>query len=141
MIVLDASAAIDLVRAAANADTIAHDLAREAPVLVPAHFEADAYAGLRRMVNARALGRESVATALDTIAALPSDRVPLAPLLSAAYALFDRVGAHDSFYVALALGRDAALLTSDGPLARAAEQCGVKVLLRPSEVHGDGAIG
>lgn len=97
---------------------------------MPAHFEADVYAGLRRMVTTRILGREALPLALSRVAQLSGDRVPLAPLLPAASQMFDQVGAHDSFYVALALGRGATLLTSDRPLARAAEQLGVTVLFR-----------
>lgn len=115
---------------------IRDDVSRAGPVLVPAHFEADAYAGLRRMVNTGTIPRDALPAAIQHVADMPGDRVPLAPLLPAAYQLFDRVGAHDSFYVALALSRGATLLTSDAPLARAAEQIGVTVLLRPPEVIG-----
>jgi predicted nucleic acid-binding protein len=132
LIVLDASAAIDLVVARPTASMIAEDLASEAPTLMPAHFEADAYAGLRRMTTRGTLGRAVLPTALQRVSELQGERVPLAPLLPTAFRLFDHVGAHDSFYVALALARGATLLTSDAPLARAAEQLGVTVLLRQS---------
>ncbi len=138
MIVLDASAAIDAARSAPNAGAIEDDLSRERPVQVPAHFEADAYAGLRRMVNTRALDRESLATILTRLTTLPAERVPLAPLLPRACSLFDSVGAHDSFYAALALAQGAALVTSDGRLARTAAQLGVRVRYRPA-ADGDGA--
>lgn len=131
MIVLDASAAIDLARKASNAEAIAADLAREAPAAMPAHFEADAYAGVRHMVGRRALSRDRVREILDRMSEIPGSRSALAPLLSAAHSLFDQVGAHDSFYVVLALAHRAPLLTSDGALARAAESLGVKVLFRP----------
>lgn len=136
MIVLDASAAIELVLERPSATMIRQDVSRAGPVLVPAHFEADAYAGLRRMVNTGTIRRDALPTAIQHVADMPGDRVSLAPLLPAAYQLFDRVGAHDSFYVALALARGATLLTSDAPLARAAEQIGVSVLLRPAEAIG-----
>lgn len=103
---------------------------------MPAHFEADAYAGLRRMVSTRMIGRDDLRIALQRVAGVRGARVPLAPLLSAAYELFDDVGAHDSFYVALALGRGATLVTADGTLARAAEPLGVRVLLRSREAAG-----
>lgn len=133
MIVLDASAAVDLALDGASAVKIAEDLAREGPTLMPGHFEADSYAGLRHMFNRGDVGRATVASAVARLAELPGERVPLAPLLPAAFQLLDRIGAHDSFYVVLALVRGASLLTSDGPLARAAEQLGARVLFRPPE--------
>jgi predicted nucleic acid-binding protein len=136
LIVLDASAAIDLVLARPNAVTIAEDLAREGPTLMPAHFEAESYAGLRRLATTGALERRTVGTAVSRIAELRGERIPLAPLLPAAYRLYDNVGAHDAFYVVLALLRGAPLLTSDRPLARAAEQLGITVLFRPAEPIG-----
>ena len=99
---------------------------------MPAHFEADTYSGLRRMAFLGTLDRSRVPAAVALIAGMPGERVPLAPLLPHAYALFDRVGAHDAFYVVLAQLQGAPLLTADGPLARAAEALGVTVLLRQS---------
>jgi predicted nucleic acid-binding protein len=78
------------------------------------------------------IDRAALPAALDRVAELPGDRVQLAPLLAAAYRLFDRVGAHDAFYVVLAQLQGAPLLTADGRLARAAEALGVTVLLRQS---------
>lgn len=101
--------------------------------MVPAHFEADAYAGLRRMVHTGLIPRESVADALTRIVAIHGERVPLGPLVPAAYRIYDTIGAHDVFYVVLAQIRAATLLTCDGPLARAAQQLGVKVLLREAD--------
>ena len=100
--------------------------------MVPAHFEADAYAGLRHMFNRGEVSRAVVATAVARVVQLPGERVALAPLLPAAYRLFDRIGAHDSFYVVLSLVRHVPLLTSDRALARAAGQLGARVLFRPS---------
>lgn len=135
MIVLDASAAIEVVLDRPSADAIDQDIRRAGSVLVPGHFEADAYAGLRRMVTTGVIQRERLSTALGLLAKMTGDRVSLAPLLPAAYRLYDRVGAHDSFYVALALERGATLLTSDAPLARAAEQVGANVIFRAPEAR------
>lgn len=94
---------------------------------MPAHFEADAYAGLRRMVSIGEIDRGRLSAAIDLLAKMTAERVPLAPLLPAAYELYDRVGAHDVFYVVIARLRGLPLLTSDGPLARAASDLGVEV--------------
>jgi predicted nucleic acid-binding protein len=104
--------------------------------VVPAHFEADAYAGIRRLVSTKALGRDAAALPMSQIAELPGERIALAPLVPGGLRLYDNVGAHDSFYVVLALLRSASLLTSDRPLARIAQQLGVTVLFRPAEVIG-----
>lgn len=121
---------------AQNADAIDEDLRNNGPVVVPAYFEADAYAGIRRMLLLRKITRENAAEALTRLAGMDADRVALAPLLPHAYELVDRVGAHDAFYVVLARGRNATLLTSDGPLANAAEQLRVSFLFRPTEAIG-----
>ncbi len=105
-------------------------------MIVPAHFEADAYAGIRRMVLQRMMTRDEATDALARLAGLTADRIALASLLAQAYELFDRVGAHDAFYVVLARGRGAFLLTSDGPLARVGEQLGIAVRYRPDRVIG-----
>jgi len=99
---------------------------------VPAHFEADAYAGLRRMVATQKLARERLLDALMRLAGIEGDRVALGALVPAVYRLYDNVAAHDAFYVALAASRGAILLTADAPLARAAAQLGVSVILRSS---------
>ncbi len=100
---------------------------------MPAHFEADAYAGMRRMAMTQKIQREDLPTALARLADLDGERIAIRPLLSAAYELFDRIGAHDAFYVALALSREATLLTADAPLARAALQLSASVILRQPE--------
>lgn len=99
---------------------------------MPAHFEADVYSGLRRAVFQGLIPRTQLAAAITKVQNMPGERVPLAPLIPFAYELFDRVAAHDAFYVALARLRGAPLLTADGPLARSAEALGVTVLLRQS---------
>lgn len=96
--------------------------------MVPAHFEADAYAGLRRMIHVGAIARDRLPAALDLLARMAGERVPLGPLLRRGYELFDRIGAHDVFYVVIAELRGARLLTTDLPLARAAQALGVDVL-------------
>jgi predicted nucleic acid-binding protein len=103
---------------------------------MPAHFEADGYSGLRRLATTRKIPREKLPTAIERLARIGGERIALAPLLPAAYQLFDRVGAHDSFYLALALTRGAKLLTADAPLARVAVQLGANVIFRRPEAIG-----
>ena len=112
---------------------IAEDIRRAGSIVVPAHFEADAYAGLRRMVNRGTVKREDLPVAIRLLTHMTGERVPLAALLGQAYELFDRVGAHDVFYVVAAREWDCALLTVDGPLARAADSLGVRVLYHDAQ--------
>lgn len=59
--------------------------------------------------------------AIEMIERLDLARVQVTGHLRAALRLRDRFSAGDAFYVLLALDRGATLLTSDGPLARAAQ--------------------
>lgn len=108
---------------------IDEDLRKGEPVLVPSHFEADAYAGLRRMFFRRQITRENVDEATARLGRMDAERVALAPLLPAALALFDRASAHDVFYMVLARSRGVTLVTSDRPMAEAAQMIGVSVRL------------
>lgn len=80
------------------------------------------------MVNVGEIDRAKVPDALTDLADLVEENAPLGSMLMAAYSLFDRVGAHDAFYVVLARAQDAPLLTTDAALARAARSLGVGVL-------------
>lgn len=86
---------------------------------MPAHFDADAYAGLRHMVLRGQILRDTGLIAAPFIVGFAAERVMLAPLLASAIELFDRVGAHDAFYVVLADVLRCPLLTTDGSLVRA----------------------
>lgn len=110
------------------ADTIERDVREGGSIIVPAHFEADAYAGLRRMANTGKIARTAVPVALDRVGRMTAEHIPLAPLLGAAYGLYDRVGAHDVFYVVIARARGCPLVTTDRPLATTARAVGVEVI-------------
>jgi predicted nucleic acid-binding protein len=90
-------------------------------VLVPAHFDAEAYAAIRRAVRRGTLPAEEGSIALLRIATLAAERIALAELLARAFAERDRFGAHDVFYAVLARRESALLVTTDAPLARACE--------------------
>ncbi|MGH2499450.1 MAG: type II toxin-antitoxin system VapC family toxin [Candidatus Limnocylindria bacterium] len=119
MIVLDASAAVELILRKPAAVRIKEILAANLPIAVPAHFEAEAFAAVRRLLLQRAIESPRAGLAVRDLAALPGARVPLAPLLGRAFALRDRFEAHDVFYVALAEAARASVLTCDARLARA----------------------
>lgn len=90
-------------------------------VLVPAHFDAEVLSAVLRLIRHEELTSERGQLALLGAARLPAERVALRTLLPGAFALRDRCSAYDAFYVALARRSSAVLLTSDAPLARAAQ--------------------
>ena len=119
LIVLDASAALETVLQTAVGARLEARLAKGS-TLVPAHFDAELLSALRRLARARRLAPWHAALAVVLVARLPFDRVPLAPLLVDAFAMRDRCSAGDALYVVLAHRLDATLITTDGPLTRAA---------------------
>jgi predicted nucleic acid-binding protein len=104
-VILDASAAVEMLRA----DT----------TVVPAHFDAEVYRALRRLGRRGAMDADGLRAAINALATLAVERIPLPPLLQSANDLGDRFSPPDSLYVALARALDAQLITSDAPLARA----------------------
>jgi len=91
------------------------------PIGVPAHFDAEAFSALRRLIRARHITNDALALAARRLMNLPAARIPVAPFLPRAVGFIDRFGAHDVFYVLLAQDWICPLLTCDGALARASE--------------------
>lgn len=87
---------------------------------VPAHFDFEVLAALRRMLFGGAIGESQAEGGLAATARLPALRTPLAPLLAEAYGLRSVFSAGDVFYVVLARRLSATLVTLDAPLARTA---------------------
>lgn len=87
--------------------------------MVPAHFDGEVYALLRRLDRLGALRPGLLDAAVAALARLRASRIPLAPLLRSAHALRTRFSPRDAFYVAIARRLDAELLTRDPRLARA----------------------
>lgn len=119
-VVLDASAAIELAVGGARAPRI-DALTHGRPVEVPAHFDAEALAGIRRLVLRRTLSVEAGEIALSRIERFAAERIPVGPLIAAAFAVRDRFGPYDALYAVLAKRDSALLITVDGPFARACE--------------------
>lgn len=116
---LDASAAADMLMwPEANRQTVRSLLGET--VQVPAHFDAEVFAAVRRALLRGRIAGAGAERALLEAARLPAQRVPLAGLLAEAYALRDRFSPGDVFYVVVARRSAATLLTSDASLARAA---------------------
>lgn len=129
MIVVDASAAIEDGLGTARGQRVAEMLKGADGSAVPAHFEADAYGGLRRLYLHHDISSAELEVAARYLVAFPAQRYPLAPLMQIVVRLRDSVSAQDAFYVALAMTLRAPLLTLDRRLARAMPEGSVALLI------------
>jgi predicted nucleic acid-binding protein len=120
VIVIDASAVLELVLDTEAARRVADRLLAPAEVLHAPHLlDVEVTQAVRRYVASREVdarkGRQAIADLLD----LPVVRHPHTVLLERAWELRRSVSAYDAMYVALAEGLDAPLVTRDERLARA----------------------
>lgn len=120
MIVVDASAMLDLLLRREQAEAIAAELGRHERVEAPHLLDTEALSGLRRWVRAGKIPPALATEVRHDLAALPIARHPHAPLSDRVWTLRDRLSAYDATYVALAEGLGASLLTTDLRLADAA---------------------
>ena len=124
MIVLDASALVDVVADRPSRDAVLDHLGQ--PISAPAHQLAEVISAIVRLVRAGELTAEQATRALTDAAALRQETVALDhSLLSRAFALRESVRVLDGVYVALAERNRCALLTTDGRLARSNPPCEV----------------
>lgn len=126
---VDAATVVDLICDLPAADPFRHHLTEADAVAAPAHLDAEVLSALGRLKRAGQLTHE--AERVSALGTFSARRWPLQPLLSAAWALTDRIAVRDAFYVALAASLDATLITSDGRLRRAAS--GIVNIAEPRE--------
>lgn len=88
---------------------------------VPAHFDAEVLAMVRKFLRLRRIDEEQAGVAIFHVRGLRAERIALTPLLAEAFALRDRMGAYDAFYAIVARVSEAKLVTCDRGLARAAK--------------------
>lgn len=120
MIVLDASAALELLlrtprAGAVEAQLFAPGAAAHAPHLI----DLEVAQVLRRSVAGGLIGAARAAEAMDDWRAVRLRRHPHAPFLDAIWSLRGSLTAYDAAYVALAEALDAPLVTADRRLAGA----------------------
>lgn len=128
MIVIDASAAVELLLNTPAAPRIEAALARARRPITPVHFDAEVYKALRRAYLRRAVDRSGLVTTVDQLERFDAERAEIVSLLANVAGLADVIGAHDVFYVLLAISRACPLVTCDMRLARAAARLGVDVI-------------
>lgn len=120
MIVLDASALVELLLGTNHGHSIAERIADpELSLHVPHLADVEVAQALRRYVRQGEIDPASARTALEDLRCLDLERHGHEPLLDRVWALRDNLTAYDAVYVALAEALDSALLTCDGRLAGA----------------------
>ena len=120
MIVVDASAILELLLAATAAPDIENRLLRTLESLHAPHLlDLEVAQVLRRYVSAGELTPQRGRQALDDLAELPIIRYPHNLFLSRIWALRHNVTAYDAAYLALAESLPAPLVTCDAHLASA----------------------
>ena len=128
MIVVDASAAVELLLNSDLAGKVGAALDAAGPSVTPVHFDAEVYKALRRAYLRKGLDRGRLHVAVERLQRFDAERIRITPFLPNVAGLADVIGAHDVFYVLLAISRRCPLLTCDLGLARAARRLGVEVI-------------
>jgi predicted nucleic acid-binding protein len=118
ILVVDASAAVEYLLLT-DLGLCVGDVLGDAALAAPELLDAEVLAVLRREVIARRLGERRAAEAVDDLRDWGVERLSHRALLRDAWSLRGHVTAYDALYVAAARARHAALVTADGPLARA----------------------
>lgn len=120
MIVLDASAAVDLlVGIEPNAGWVDRQVAGEAEVHGPELIDPEVLHALRARVARREVSASSALEAIDDLLQMPLVRYPHLPFVGRVWELRGQLSAYDATYVALAEALGARLVTTDRRLARA----------------------
>jgi predicted nucleic acid-binding protein len=117
VIVLDASAAVELVFATSPGAAVAHRL-RGKTVHTPAHFDVEVVGAIRRAVVRRLISDHEGLVAVADFQSLPLRRWPTKPFAVRAYQLRRTHTVADGVYIALAEGLDVPLITCDAQLAQ-----------------------
>jgi predicted nucleic acid-binding protein len=118
ILVVDASAAVEyLLQTVVGVRTA--PLLEQADLSAPELLDVEVLAVFRRLVSARRLAERRAAEAVADLRDWPLERLRHGELLDIAWRLRGDVSAYDAMYVAAARVRRAALVTADGPLARA----------------------
>lgn len=120
MIVLDASAIVELLLSTSRGQALAARISDPALGLHSPHLaDVEVTQALRRLVREGEIDDGSARAALEDLRALDLERHPHEPLLDRVWALRKNLTAYDAVYVALAEALDSTLLTCDRRLAGA----------------------
>jgi predicted nucleic acid-binding protein len=127
VIVLDASALVDVVLDQRGADWVLEQIDDE-EIAAPSHQPAEVLSALARLVRGEVLPAEVARDAIEEALGLPQRLVhPSAAHVRRAFALRDHIRVVDGLYVALADELGCPLVTTDRRLAGAHAPCEVRV--------------
>ena len=118
ILVVDASAAVEYLLQTGLGQRVAGVL-QGGKLVAPELLDAEVLAVLRREVLAGRLPDDRAAVAVSDLRDWGVERLAHRDLLEDAWALRGHVTAYDALYVAAARATGGALVTADGPLARA----------------------
>lgn len=118
-VVIDASAAVDLLRTTAVSFAIAARI-EQAELHAPHSIDLEVASSFRRHTRAGAVSEQEAARAVAAFRAMKIVRHPHTALLPRIWQLRHNLTAYDAAYVALAELLGAPLVTRDGRLARSA---------------------
>ena len=118
MIVLDASAALELLLVTSAGEAVARAVGRTGETLHAPHLiDLEVLQAVRRFVRSNQLTPARAAQALDDFAALRVQRYPHLALVPRMWELRENATAYDAAYLALAEALPGTLLTCDAALA------------------------
>lgn len=120
MIVLDASAAVEMLLGTRAGRHVAERVRDDGALHYPELMPVETVSAIRRLVLAGHVRLPRATAAVDDLTDLAGQRHSHGPLLPAAFTLSFRFSPYDAIYVALASALDATLLTLDARLARQA---------------------
>jgi len=128
-VVIDASAAVDLLVTRPLSTAIASALIDADQLLAPEHLRIEAAHALRGLHLGGHLDREAFAAAMERLADMPLTVHPVAPLLRRIGELAPNATAYDAAYIALAERLGAPLITADAKLSGVAGiRCDVRAI-------------
>jgi predicted nucleic acid-binding protein len=131
MIVIDASAVIDLLLDTPRAGAIDRRLSSSGQTIHAPHLlDVEVIQVIRRFWMGKQLDKKRAAEAISDYADLPIERYPHQLLLGRIWELRQNLTAYDAAYVALAEALDVPLLTTDARLASAPAARQVAELIR-----------
>lgn len=118
MVVIDASAVVDLLLELPVNQRLLHRLEDASELHAPHLIDLEVLSVLRRLVRSATLGPDAASMARRSLAELPIERYPHVLLRDRIWELRDNLTIYDAAYVALAEELELPLVTSDGRLAR-----------------------
>jgi len=119
LIVLDASALLEILLRTAAGHRAEARLAQDGDGCAPHLIDVEVVQALRRLAAARQIGETRAREAVEDFADMPLQRYAHEPLIERMWSLRGNLTAYDAAYVALAEALGAPLLTTDRRLASA----------------------